>query len=248
MTKSGWVVMTKSGWSVMASSLALGTALAGCGGGSANSSSTGTQTTDGATAPPGNYLPLAVGMSWTYNVTSTSGASGPGTIVVEAAENAPMSGQPALRVHTTLLDGGTLAWDQTSGTSVIKYEEQQLSQTGTEVVDKQYMPSILVLDESAAHLVAGVTWIESYQQLKTPSTKGKATKEEATWIVQSVDDSVTVPAGTYSCIRVSREHTTTSNPSPTVEWYAIGVGKVKETGAGQNNDQTLELASTAMMP
>jgi hypothetical protein len=206
----------------------------------------GMQTADGAAAPPGNYLPLAVGMRWTYNVTSASGATGQGTIVVEANENAPMSGQSAFRVHTTLLDGGTLAWDQTSGTSVIKYEEQQLSQSGTEVVDKQYMPSILVLDESAAHLVAGATWTESYKQLKTPSTKGKATKEEADWTVQAVDESVTVPAGTYTCIRVSRDHTTSSTPSTTVEWFAIGVGKVKETGAGQNNDQTLELASTTM--
>ena len=216
----------------------------GCGGSSSSTAPASTQTGDAA--PPGNYLPLAVGMSWTYNITGASGATGQGAMTVETSENAPMAGEPALRVRTTLLDGVTLTWDQTSGASVVRYETQQLSQTGTVTSDKQYMPSILVLDETAAHLVAGATWTESYEQLKTPSTKGKASKEQAVWTVQSIDDSITVPAGTYTCIRISRDHTTSSTPSTQVEWYAVGVGKVKETGAGQNNDQTLELASSSM--
>jgi hypothetical protein len=129
---------------------------------------------------------------------------------------------------------------------VVRFEEQQLDQMGSVVVDKQYTPPILVLDESAAHLVAGATWTEDYKELKTPSSKGKATKEQAVWTVQSIDDSITVPAGTYTCIRVSRNHTTSKTPSNEVEWYAIGVGKVKATGAGHNNDQTLELVSAPM--
>src|SRR5579863_4532303 len=109
----------------------------GCGGTSgssaAASSSMGTSGLDAA--PPGDYLPLSVGMSWSYNITGSSGASGQGTIVVEAAENAPLSGQSGLRVHTTLLDSGTLAWEQSTGTSVVRYEQQQLSQTGSVVLD-----------------------------------------------------------------------------------------------------------------
>jgi hypothetical protein len=237
---------TNLGWRGACSSLALAGALAaGCGGSAGATNSTGSETGDAA-APPGNYLPLAVGMSWSYNVTGPSGAAGQGTIAVEASENAPMAGQAALRVHTTLPDGGSLAWEQTSGSTVVRYEEQQLSQTGSVIVDKQYMPPILVLDESAAHLVSGATWTESYEQLKTPSSKGKATKEQNVWTVQAVDESVTVPAGTYTCIRVSRNHTTSQTPSTQVEWYALGVGKVKATGAGPYNDETLELASASM--
>jgi hypothetical protein len=226
--------------------LAIALPVSGCGSGSSGAASSSSATTaDGATAPPGNYLPLSVGMSWTYNITSVSGGTGQGTITVEAAENAPMAGQPSLRVHTTLLDGGTMAWDQTSGSSIVRSEEQQLSQTGSVIVDKQYMPPIAVLDQAAAHLTAGASWTESYMELKTPSTKGKATKEQAVWTVESVDDSITVAAGTYTCIRISRNHTTSKTPSTNVEWYAVGVGKVRETGAGQNSDQTLELASMA---
>jgi hypothetical protein len=245
MAQGERAMKTKPSRSVMISSLAVGIVLAaGCGGSASSASSAGAS--KGDAAPPGNYLPLAVGMSWTYNITSGSGATGQGTISVEASDTAPLSGQAGLRVRTVLLDGGTVAWEQTSGSSVVRYEEQQLDLTGNVIVDKQYMPSILVLDESAAHLVAGVTWTEDYKQLKTPSTKGKATKEEADWTVQSVDDTITVAAGTYTCIRVSRTHTTSSTPSTQVEWYAVGVGKVKETGAGKNNNQTLELASVSM--
>ncbi len=215
----------------------------GCSSGSAAPSSGGAPPSDGGAA---NYLSLAVGTTWTYNITRSSGGNGQGMIAVEAQDTAPMSGQSGLRVRTTLLDGMTLAWDQTSSSSVIRYEEQQLDLAGTVLSDKQYMPDILVLDESSAHLVAGATWTESYKQLKTPSTKGKATKEQVVWTVESTNDSITVPAGTYTCIRVSRNHTTSKMPSTTVEWYASGVGKVKETGAGPNNDQTLELTAVSM--
>ena len=219
----------------------------GCGGGGAGASASSTPAPGTAEAgASGNYLPMIVGATWTYNVTSVSGATGQGTIAVEAADTAPNAGRPALRVHEVLLDGGTMDWEQTSGSAVVRYEEQQLSQSGTVIVDKQYMPPILELDESPAHLMSGATWTENYMELKTPSTKSKATKETAEWTVEAVGESVTVAAGTYTCIRVSRNHTTSKTPSTTVRWYAPGVGKVKETGAGQNNDQTLELASASM--
>jgi hypothetical protein len=217
--------------------------IAGCGGGGTASAPVAGASTG---VPASNYLPLAVGTTWTYAVTAASGATGQGTIAVEAAENAPQAGQPALRVHTVLPDGGTMAWEQTSGAAVVRLEEQQLSQTGAVIVDKQYAPPILVLDESAAHLAAGAAWTESYMETKAPSKKGKATKETTDWTVEAVGDSVTVPAGTYSCVRVRRNHTSSKTPSNTVSWYAIGVGKVKETGAGPLNDETLELSAVAM--
>jgi hypothetical protein len=223
---------------------ALPALLASCGGNASNSPSSATTADSGASAAPGNYLPLAVGMSWTYNVTSASGATGQGSVAVEAAENAPGAGNSALRVRTTLPDEVTVGWEQSTGSSVVRFEEQQLDQSGSLIVDKQYMPAILVLDESAAHLVAGATWTESYQEQK--STKKKASKEQADWTVEAVADSITVPAGTYTCIRVRRIHSTSQTPSNTLSWYAPGVGRVRETGAGQNNDETLELASVSM--
>jgi hypothetical protein len=197
-------------------------------------------------APTGTYLPLVMGAVWTYTITAASGATGQGTVTVEAAENAPNAGQPAFRVHSVLLDGGTLSWEQSSASAVVRVEEQDLNQAGAVTMDKQYTPPILVLDESADHLVSGVTWTELYEEMKTPSKKGKATHETTDWTVEAVAESVTVPAGTYSCIRVRRNHVSSKTPSNTLSWYALGVGRVKETGAGQLNDQTLELATVSM--
>jgi len=54
-----------------------------------------------------------------------------------------------------------------------------------------------------------------------------------TWTVEAINESLTVPAGTFSCLKVHRVET----PSPVdttggdnVYWFARGIGKVKETG------------------
>jgi hypothetical protein len=164
-------------------------------------------------------------------------------VAIEATEPAPGSGQAAVRVHSTLLDGGTLSWEQSSGSTVVRFEEKQLDQAGSVTVDKQYAPPILVLDESHAHLAAGASWTEHYDETKAPSAKGKTSHETTDWTVEAAAESVTVPAGTYSCLRVRRRHVSSKTPSDSTTWYAPGVGKVKETGAGPLNDQTLELAA-----
>jgi hypothetical protein len=215
---------------------------AGCGGGGSSSAAVGLS--------PGqakNLIPLAVGAVWTYNATAQSGATGQGTMTVEAAENAPSTGQAALRVNSVLLDGSTLSWEQAEATAVVRFEEKQLDQTGTLTADKQYSPPILILDESAAHLVPGTVWTEQYLETKgTAAGNQKTTAETVIWTMEAVQESVTVPAGTYSCLRVSRNHVSGKTPSTGVTWYASGVGKVKETGAGQNNDQTLELSAVSL--
>jgi hypothetical protein len=214
---------------------------AGCGGGGASSGNVGLSPGQAA-----NYVPLKVGAVWTYNVTAQSGATGQGTMTVEAAENAPTAGQPGLRINSVLLDGSTLSWEQATASAVVRFEEQQLDQSGNVTAKKQYTPPILVLDESAAHLAAGAVWTETYIETKATSGLGKASNETVVWTVEAVHESVTVPAGTYSCIRVSRNHVSGKTPSTAVTWYAPGVGKVKETGAGQHNDQTLELSAVSL--
>jgi hypothetical protein len=50
-----------------------------------------------------------------------------------------------------------------------------------------------------------------------------------TWTVEAVDEMVTVPAGTFKCLRV---HSTESGAKgyDSTFWFARNVGKVKETG------------------
>ena len=65
-----------------------------------------------------------------------------------------------------------------------------------------------------------------------------ATKsKDETWKVEAVDESVTVPAGTFSALRVRK---TTSGAADKTFWFAKGVGKLKETG-----EQTEELKAVS---
>ena len=187
-----------------------------------------------------------MGAQWTYAVTGLSGPVGQKTTAVEALEDVGgiHQGTMAYRVHGQLADASVVTWEQVSGTSVVAYREQQFDAGGTMTADKSYEPSVLVVDESPDHLAAGATWIETYDMLK-PSKKGtsKPSRESVTWTVDATDESITVPAGTFTAVHLSRKHTTSKTPSDEKIWYARGVGKVKHTGAGPNNDETLELVS-----
>jgi hypothetical protein len=90
------------------------------------------------------------------------------------------------------------------------------------------------LDETAAHLVVGTTWTETIADTKTRST-GAVVSATVTvkWTVEAINETVTVPAGTFSCLRVHRVETASAidtTGGDNVFWFARGVGKVKETG------------------
>jgi hypothetical protein len=199
--------------------------------------------TPGVTAAPGEYAPLSVGLSWTYQVTTATGDVSQHPTVVEAMESSPAAGNPSFRIRYELPDATSLRWEQKSGSSVVRYEDDTVDASGTTTATKVYTPSELVLDESPQHLTSGATWVEMYGQTKSSSKSGKVTQETAQWTVLSVNEMVTVPAGTFTCLKVQRVHSSSSSPVPEVTWYAAGIGKVKETAAGPNNNETLELVS-----
>ena len=94
-------------------------------------------------------------------------------------------------------------------------------------VDQPYR---LKLDESAGHTTTGAQWSTSFTE--TTNGGAPATKTES-WSVVDANESLTVIAGTYTCLHVRR----TSNGGTLQDyWYARGVGKVKETGGGQNEE------------
>jgi hypothetical protein len=219
-------------------SVALGLLAAGCG---ANSGGTPAMVSSGGGGP--EYAPLSVGLSWTYQVTTATGNVSQHPTTVEAMDSSPAAGQPSFRIRYELPDTTSLRWEQKTGTTVVRYEDHTVDASGTTTATKIYSPSEVVLDESTQHETTGATWVEMYGQAKSSSKTGKTTQETAQWTVLSAAEMVTVPAGTYTCLKVQRIHSSSSSPSPEVTWYAAGVGKVKETGAGPNNDETLELVS-----
>ena len=83
------------------------------------------------------------------------------------------------------------------------------------------------------HLVPNAVWTETYSDVVSRSgvATSQTTPVSAYWTVIAVDESVTVPAGSFNCLHVHRVETATGYDSHF--WFARDVGKVKETGMEQ---------------
>jgi len=243
--------------------LVMGVMLAGCapatagaaatgqgGGGGADPTSggttdAGTTETEATAAAASAYFPMSVGSTWAYRVTNAAGMTADRMTTVEALEPAGGTvGPVAFRIRNEALGSTTINWEQLSGMVVVRYRQNMLDATAKLLLDKTYTPSSVVFDESAAHLMAGATWNEAYAETQAPVTgQPKTSQESVKWTVEAVDDVVTVPAGTFTCVRVRRHHASSTNPADEVNWYATGTGSVKETGGGPRSDETRELVS-----
>lgn len=189
------------------------------------------------------YLPLSVGARWTYDTTDTATSqSGATESVVEALEDVggAKAGIKAYRVRSTAITKNVVNWQQDAGTSVVRHREQFYDLSNQLTSDYVFMPNRLRLDESPEHLVKGATWTETNSATLTSASLGATQTVNFTvqWTVDSVDETVTVKAGTFSCLRVHRVESGYANTDETF-WFARHVGKVKETGS----EETATLAS-----
>lgn len=189
----------------------------------------------------GRYLPLRTGGTWSYRVTDTAnGTITSKTQVVGALENigAIHPGVMAYKLTTTKPGGTTDSWQEDVGTGVRRHAENDLS--GATQTSERYDPYRTRVDEAAAHLTTGAQWTESYTELVTvtgmPTTTTAKTER---WTVVAAEENVTVPAGTYCALHLRRVSTVGGAPGSDKEyWFARGVGKIKESGAGQIEELT----------
>lgn len=199
---------------------------------------TGEPTEPEPTAAPAPYLPLAEGTRWTYDVTKDGRVTRKVTTVgaLEAVGGTgPNAGTLAFRV-VTQKDGSdeTVSWQIRDGELAIRYREQAYGAGGLEI-EEHWAPFKLRLDESARGLTVGGSWEETYEETKLEVNSPLITAMRTdTWTVMSESESVTVPAGTFDCLRVRK----VSSSSTKEYWFARGVGKVMEVGG-----QTEELVS-----
>jgi len=201
-----------------------------------------------AAAQPGDladYMPLGPGTSWIYRVSDQRGRSRDLVTRVEgrAAWTGGLPGE-VLRVRSELLDGSVLRWEGRVGGGVGCAQEETRDAAGLVTMEEAYDPPATIIDERPPRLVAGAAWSETFMDT-TPNYHGhpKSRPVVVKWTVESVDDRLTVPAGTFTCIRLieARKHR-----QRRTFWYAKGVGLVKEVGAGPLGDQTLELVRATL--
>ena len=236
--------------------LSLGS-LAACSGSSATKGDAGVLGTD--------WLPLAVGSHWRYQVTAADGTVS-STVDTVAAQvltggDGPNKDQMAFKLVSgnSINDpNGDLSYQAVVGGRVVKFRELSIDgKTGNLKHEYSWNPPRLRLDKTDEHTKLAAYWVEMYEENEhdwdtnadagvvfTPDG-GISTKTISdSWTVKSVSETVSAPAGEFrNTLMIQR----IGNLGASVKtlWYARGVGLVKEVESGA---ATKELSSYLIAP
>lgn len=194
--------------------------------------------------PPANsdkpLLPWATGYSWTYQVTdegetttkeTTVGAQEP--VGGDGPNKDVMAYKVVTRKGAMSMDM-TVSWQAPKGDLIVRYREQSFSASrGDLELEEHWAPYKIHVDGSAAHRVEKATWLEQYDETARDIGKGTTKTETKAdrWSVESADQEITVPAGTFRAVVFRKVGPTTAK----TYWYVPGIGKVRETG-GQTEE------------
>jgi len=207
-----------------------GGAATGSGGAAGSTSTTGTGGTSAVpTTTTGPYQPLVMNATWVYRV-NDMGVIYEKTNVVEALEDLGGSkpGTMAYRVREMLPTETQLTWYQPSDMVVMRHREQALDAGGAMKSESWFTPYRLRVDETMEHCTDGASWTSTFTENHTSTTKpAKQTTKTESWQVMAAEETVTVPAGTFKALRLSR--TDQSDGSIKTFWFVHGVGKIKES-------------------
>lgn len=211
----------------------------------------------GTQPPGGSYTPLKVGNSWTYDIYTNGTAGTPAsTKTVSVADISNVgdtyhAGTSGYRLHTVdATTGPQDEWHVDLGSQIVRERRKDYDPaTGLQKTDASYNPSKLYVDQTAAHTALNATWTENYTDITADLTTGTSTTTDHTvnWTVEAVNESVTTPAGTFSCLKLHRlaTSTTSTGNSDKYFWFAQGVGKVKEEDVNGSNIIRAEILSAS---
>jgi hypothetical protein len=223
-----------------------GTGGAAGSGGAPSAGSAGTDSGGSGGDTSQAWLPWKTGFKWTYRVITDTGTTEKTTTVqgLERVGAGPHAAKQAFKVVTTKSDGRdkTVSWQAVSGDKVLRFREQSYSaSTGELTLDTYWDPYKLHVDGTAEHTRAEASWYEEYQETdEAPGAAPVTTTKKDRWLVEAVEQRVTVPAGTFEHVLVLTKAAASSQKT---YYYVRGVGKIKETGG-----QTEELVSYSVEP
>ncbi len=176
----------------------------------------------------GSLYPLVDGAEWSYVVKTTSGQ-------ITGMDNTSLSettwdGMPAFALTDEPNANGkwsvsTLVRD---GDAVFRVHREEMDQTGTTAI-LDYTPGFMRARD-------GWTTVGFMEEILYDRTEYDASGENPmvearghTYEVLAINEEVTVPAGTFTCVKVERVRTIgTESGALAIFWYAPGVGKVRE--------------------
>jgi hypothetical protein len=198
------------------------------------------------TAETNEYMPLAVGNTWTFRVVDGNGAVV--EKITEVVRKEPVGGSgpnaeaEAFFVRTTKTDSvdedKTESWQGTiqiaeGQYATVRYREISYHKvTGDKELEEHWSPYKLRADNF--HVTADGGWTEIYTETKfyeDPSQMDEIDgPREDTWDVPADETTVTVPAGKSEKARIFIRRPIGSS-SDKVYSFVPGVGKVQETGS-----------------
>ncbi|WP_052546547.1 hypothetical protein [Enhygromyxa salina] len=231
--------------------LALPLALVACGQASPPGDETPTESSSseessdtGSVGEDGSLYPLVDGATWTY-LASTSTGQILGMEIVEATE-ITWEGGPAWVLSDNPDDLGE--WTESTivrtGTAAARVHKEIKDASGTTMI-VDYDPGFLRADDKWDT----VGFIEEilYDRNETDGA-GLNPKYEPrghSYEVLAINESVTVPAGTFNCIKIERIRTVgTTAGERVLFWNAPGIGKVREERPAEGRVE--ELASVSI--
>ncbi len=191
----------------------------------------------------GRLLPLAEGVQWVHVRTDLETlAKDEKSLVVGPFMDigGEKSGRMGHRLTTVKDNGETVRYFEDTGNAVVEHRKQDLA--GATHHDEYFVDSKIRVDESTERLQLDASYTETYVEQSTNLTTNLATTKDRTaeWRLRRLGEEVTVPAGTFCTVRLSRQVTTDGEVGDEkLYWYAPGVGKVKE----RDGNKLEELAS-----
>jgi hypothetical protein len=202
---------------------------------------------DGGT-PARVLLPLATGNSWTFRVTDGDTVE---TKVQTVGEREPVGGSGphasvlAFRVTTERgTDGSneTVSYQATVGSRVVRYREQAFNATTGDLdIEEYWDPYKLRVEQAEEFLEDGASFLETYDETKlVPGDEPTTATRSDRWTVLAAREMVTVPAGTFEALKVSR--VSSSQGAVKTYWFVENVGKVKEDGGQLEELESYEVA------
>lgn len=175
-------------------------------------------------APATRLYPLVTGATWTYRFTAPLETTNQ-TVRVDEPETVADTNVTAFKVVTEKAHGVVVtSWIEDTGSQIIRHRELSIDGDGDSFGDERFTPGRPLIDEVDKHLDAGSSWKTHFKDTITDSGGTYQDCKSDQWELESADDVVNVPAGTFHAVKLTRVD------SGTTTWYARGVGRVKQTG------------------
>ncbi len=179
-----------------------------------------------------SLFPVAVGNRWEYRVEDSTGD------VTAKVQTITSTRADGFLFQTVRGDRETFSVQRIDAEGRLIRVSEYSTKIGVVVERITFVPYDVRVDVD--EIEVGAKYTQTYLEDHDPLDGFPDVEKTQTFTVESIDDPVSVPAGSFRAIRIRR--TTAGGPAKTY-WFAKGVGKLKEAGG-----QLEELVSSEVAP